>query len=213
MRFAIIRTGVANLASVRAALNRLDVESRLVESPSELEAPDAVVLPGVGAFDAGIDMLDANGWRPYLQGRYERNEPTLAICLGLQMLCQSSEESSGRAGLGVLPGQVIRFPGSVAVPQFGWNQVRSDGGFFQPGYTYFANSYCLPCVPELQSSGWEMLVCEHGIQFVAAAHRGNWLACQFHPELSGRYGADLLRHWIASFASFDLNASAKVNSC
>lgn len=207
MRFAIVRTGIANVASVKAAFKRLGIETYLVESPDELEEPDAVVLPGVGAFGAGVEVITSRGWSDLFAERFANDQPTLAICLGMQLLCQESAEATGEQGLGILPAKIEKFPDSVVVPQFGWNQVVSNGKWFKDGYVYFANSYYLPVEDQLVDSDWELLTANHGVDFVAAAARGNWLACQFHPELSGDYGLNLLKRWVGRFSDRDLNES------
>ena len=127
---AIIRTGTANLASVMAGLRRLAINPRVVDSPSQLGSADAVVLPGVGAFASGMAALREAGWDHVLMSRWETNEPTLAICLGLQLLCRHSEESPGVDGLGILPASVVALPDSVSVPHLGWNQLESRSEFF-----------------------------------------------------------------------------------
>ena len=116
--------------------------------------------------------------------------------MGLQLLCNSSEESPGATGLGCVDGAVTHFPAGVRAPQFGWNRVTAGAGcsLLEDGYAYFANSFRLAEPP----AGWHAATAEHGGRFVAAMERGAVLACQFHPELSGRYGIDLLRRWIGT---------------
>ena len=201
MRIAIIRTGVANLASVQAAFKRLQLETYIAELPSQIEKSDAVVLPGVGAFGAGIDALTNGGWIDFVQDRYKNDTPTLAICLGMQMLCDTSEETPGINGVSIFKCNAQRFPADVRIPQFGWNKVFSTTENWQGGYVYFANSFCLTEIEALRKDGWEILTAKHGIEFVAAARKGNWLTCQFHPELSGTYGLDLIRSWLSRFTT------------
>jgi imidazole glycerol phosphate synthase glutamine amidotransferase subunit len=192
-RIAIIRTGTANLASVWAAFRRLHVPTTVVTRPGELWPDDAVVLPGVGSFAAAIQRLNEAQWTQVLVGRMERDEPTLAICLGLQLLCARSAESPGVAGLGIFPSSVVRFPESVTVPHFGWNTLENArGAYFEPGFVYYANSYCLRELP----AGCDVAVTDYAGRFVAAVRRGRLLACQFHPELSGAHGQRLLRRWL-----------------
>ena len=118
--------------------------------------------------------------------------PTLAICLGLQLLAVRSEEAPGTTGLGVLATAVTRLPDSVSVPQLGWNLVRG-GELVRDGHAYFANSYRLTQAPE----GWRGVWADHGGPLVAALERGPQLLCQFHPELSGGWGHELLGRWLA----------------
>ncbi len=193
---AIIRTGTANLASVRAAFHRLGIQSYIVKAPSELQPDDPLVLPGVGAFQAGMAALREQNWESVLRTRLESDLPTLAICLGLQLLCLDSQESPGIAGLGLLPVHVERLPSNVSVPQFGWNWMQCPTGFFEPGYVFYANSYCLSEVDRLTASGWQVATSEHGLTLVAAVRKGRFVGCQFHPELSGSAGQELLARWL-----------------
>jgi imidazole glycerol-phosphate synthase subunit HisH len=190
----IVRTGVANIASVMAALGRLGAGAKLSEDPAELRDCEALVLPGVGAFAPAMEQLHARGIAGALADRVQQGRPTLAICLGLQLLCASSDESPGVAGLGVIDAGVERFPDEVRVPQLGWNQVYPDPGcrLITPGHAYFANSYRLAATPP----GWLAGVCDYGGRFVAALERGRILACQFHPELSGDWGLALIDRWL-----------------
>lgn len=192
---SLIETGTANLASVSAAFERLGLKSRVVQSPEQLDENEIVVLPGVGSFGPAIDSLRQRGWDQLLQQRFANDQPTLAICLGLQLLCECSAESDGIPGLGIIPAAVRRLPAEVMIPQLGWNQVVCE----QPedvGYAYFANSYCAVEIQRPQENGWNVWKVYHGIEFLAATSRGNWLACQFHPELSGEFGRRLLQRWL-----------------
>ena len=130
--------------------------------------------------------------------RVESGRPTLAICLGLQLLVDASDEAPGQPGLGVISGRVGRFPSGVKVPQLGWNRVMAEPScrLLGSGTAYFANSYRLEGIPE----GWSAATSEHGGTFVAGLERGAVLACQFHPELSGEWGEGVLRRWIEASA-------------
>jgi len=133
-----------------------------------------------------------------LTERIKDGRPTLCVCLGLQLLCKGSEESPDVKGFGVIDDNITRFPDTVTVPQLGWNKVEPYGtcNCVESGYAYFANSFRLEKPPE----GWNCSVADHGGQFVASMARGGVLACQFHPELSGKWGFDLLSRWLeASF--------------
>ncbi len=190
----VVGTGVANTASVLVALRRLGCEPRLATDPEEIRHTDRVVLPGVGAFAAAMDKLRKDGMAEPLLSRMHPGLPTLAICLGLHLLCEGSEESPGHKGLGLLPIRVRRFPHTVRVPQLGWNRVTpgADCQLLAEGHAYFANSYRVTEVPE----GWAGSTSDHGGPYVAALERGGILACQFHPELSAQYGRDLLSRWL-----------------
>lgn len=192
MTVAIIQTGVANLASVLAAFERLQVPTTLVTDRASVAAATHVLLPGVGAFGAGMDALRADGLDDALRERIAADRPTMAICLGLQLLAAGSEETPGVAGLGIFDCTVRRFT-DVKTPQLGWNEVVAGGGrFIVDGFAYFANSYRLIDAPP----GWSAAMSNHGGPFCAALERGNVLACQFHPELSGAWGQALLRRWL-----------------
>ncbi len=195
---AVIPTGVANTASVLAGLRRAGGKPRLERDPERIAAADHAVLPGVGAFAAGMRELHSADLGQVLRARIAAGRPTLAICLGLQLLCERSEESPGVDGLGCVAGDVAHFDAGVRAPQFGWNHVTpaADCRLLRPGYAYFANSYRLPTAPP----GWHAATADHGGRFVAAMEHGAVLACQFHPELSGRWGIDLLRRWLETEA-------------
>jgi len=190
----IVRTGTANLASVVAAFERLGLGVRVTEQANEfLEAPLAV-LPGVGSFGSCMGRLRELGLIGPIRDRIKSDRPTLGICLGMQVMCSSSEESPGVEGVNTLPGQIRRFRAGVSVPQLGWNRIEPDAGcrVLTPGMVYYANSYRLEAPPEGWSAGWT----DHGGPFLGAVERGPVVLCQFHPELSGAYGSALLGRWI-----------------
>lgn len=189
----VVPTGTANTASVLAAFRRLDAQPRLCDDPDALRCGSFVVLPGVGAFATAMQRLDDLLLRDVLRRRIEEGEPTLAICLGMQLLCGASEESPGAQGLGLVPRTVTRFRGDMRVPQLGWNSVepvRSE--LIEPGHAYFANAFRLEDMPD----GWAGATTRYGGRFVSALERGSVLACQFHPELSGAWGQRLLARWL-----------------
>jgi glutamine amidotransferase len=189
----VVPTGTANLASVRAALTRLRARSRLAEDATMIEDATHVVLPGVGSFGAAVAGLREAGLDAALAARVKTGRAPLAMCVGLQVMFETSEESPHATGLALLPGHVGRFPDSVRVPQFGWNRVEPEAGcrLIEPGYAYFANSYRV-----LEAPGCAIATAEHGGRFVAALERGSVLACQFHPELSGAYGHRMIGRWL-----------------
>ena len=190
---AIIATGVANTASVAAALRRIGLEPRATADPAEVERADLAVLPGVGSFAVGMAMLINTRNDRVVTERIAEGRPLLAVCLGMQLLGTQSEESPGVAGLGVVPHAVTAFPAGVGTPQFGWNRITADGAcdVLDKGFAYFANSFRYTDRPE----GWHAATADHGGPFIAAMERGNTLACQFHPELSGPFGLGLIRRW------------------
>ncbi len=195
MSVAIIRTGVANLASVVAAFDRLGVASEVTNDRELIATASHVMLPGVGAFGAGMAALRDSGIDVVLRERIAADKRTIAICLGLQLLCESSEETAGVVGLGIVPVPVRRFSDAhVKVPQLGWNRVEVPDGarFLSSGHAYFANSFRVTD----EVPGALVAHADYDGKFVAAFERGNLLACQFHPELSGPWGQALLRRWL-----------------
>jgi imidazole glycerol phosphate synthase glutamine amidotransferase subunit len=197
----VVDTKTANLASVLAGLRRAGAAARVSADAAEVGEAPLLVLPGVGAFAAGMERLVDLGLVDALAARVRAGRPLLAVCLGLQLLCAASDESPGLAGIGVIEAVVRRFPREVdgarlLVPQLGWNRVLPEPGcrLLEPGYAYYANSYRLGEVP----SGYFGAESDHGGPFVAALERDASLFCQFHPELSGAWGLGLLRRWLAA---------------
>src|SRR5690606_34637384 len=167
----IVPTGVANRASVLAGLAAAGAAPRVARDASDLRDAEAVVLPGVGSFDAGVAALALGGLDAALRERIAEGRPTLAVCLGMQLLLDGSDESRrGAAGLGVVRGRAQRFAGGVRVPQIGWNAVQAEPGcsLLESGVAYFANSFRLVERP----AGFGVASAEHGGRFVAALERG-----------------------------------------
>ena len=189
----VVPTGTANIASVLAAFRRLGARPRVSEDRAEVAGATHVMLPGVGAFGTSMARLVELGLDAVLRERIAADRPTIAICVGHQLLFATSDESPGVRGLGAVAGHVGSFPGGVRVPQFGWNAVEAaeDCDLLEDGYAYFANSYRATSAP-----GWKVATAGHGGPFIAAMERGNVVTCQFHPELSGAYGAALLSRWL-----------------
>lgn len=194
MSVLIVDTGVANTASVAAALERLGVHAELTKSADEVRSASGLVLPGVGTFAAGMMALRSAGLVEAIRERILADKPTFCVCLGMQLLAESSEESPGVKGLGILGVTVSALPETVRTPQMGWNEVTAFGGL-DSGPAYFANSYALVEAPD----GWSTGFSTHGREFPAAVSKGNVMACQFHPELSGDYGEYLMASWVARF--------------
>lgn len=189
----VLPTGTANLASVLAALGRLGASARIATDATMVEGAERVVLPGVGTFGAALRGLREAGLDGAIAARARAGQPVLAMCVGLQILFQESDESPGEQGLSAIEGRVGHFPDSVRVPQFGWNRIEPAPGcrYLEPGHAYFANSYRVLAAP-----GCRVADAEHGGRFVAALERDRLLACQFHPELSGRFGHELIARWL-----------------
>lgn len=202
---SILDTGVANIASVRAAFERLDVPTLIVSSPADAVSAEALVLPGVGAFGTAIDRLDALGLTGPLRDRVNADRPTLAICLGMQLLGASSAESPGSEGLGVFDIRVERLEGPRRT-HFGWSSIDAPAGaLVTPGYAYFAHSFAMRSAP----GAWTPTFASFGARFVASLERGNVLACQFHPELSGAWGASILARWLRQVSTPEEVATCK----
>jgi imidazole glycerol-phosphate synthase subunit HisH len=207
---AVIRTGSANIASVAAALTRLGTIPHITDSPELVVSAPLVILPGVGAFGPAMTYLRERGLDHAIRARVQHGRSLLAICLGMQLLCESSEESPGVEGLGLVPTEVrrieraphlpqlrvpqLRVP-QLRVPQMGWNRLTPESrcSLLEPAWMYFAHSYRIESLP----SDWAVATTEYGGPFVAALEQGPLLACQFHPELSGRDGRSLLSRWLA----------------
>lgn len=209
-RVAVIATGVANLASMLAALERAGAEAFATRDPELVAASPYALLPGVGAFGPAAETLRASGVDRALRARWRARLPTLGVCLGMQLFFEGSEESPGTPGLAIVPGIFRGFAGGLPLPQLGWNRVTHSigrggaspagcGSVLADGWAYFANSYRLASPPP----GCVAYRAEYGEGFVAgleagrSARGGPVLAlCQFHPELSGSWGLALLRRWL-----------------
>jgi glutamine amidotransferase len=197
MNVTIIDYGAGNVPSVERALQRLGADSERTNSPERISNAEALLLPGVGHYSALVRALDEQNWRAPLTEAIRRGVPFLGICLGLQVLYESSEEASELHGLSLLPGKVGALPNTVKLPHMGWNQVavrhesRLLEGIPQESYFYFAHSYAL-----LDSNGICAATCTHGTDFAAVVENQNIFAVQFHPEKSGEPGAHLLRNFL-----------------
>lgn len=197
----VVGTGTANTASVLAGLTRVGAAPELTRDPATVREAARVVLPGVGTYGAVRATLDAesaggDSLAAAVTDRVQAGRPTLAICLGLQLLFEGSEESPDIQGLGLIRGSASRFLGTDRVPQLGWNRVDAAPGceILGTGYAYYANSYRL----DARADGWQLATTDHDGPFLAACERGPVVACQFHPELSGDFGMGILDRWMAA---------------
>ena len=198
---AVIDYGAGNLRSVVHALNYLGVESmRIVKSATELRGADKIILPGVGAFGAGMRQLEAQNLIQPIKDAVRSGVPYLGICLGMQFLFEYSDEMGIFEGLGLLPGHVTRFPerDSLKVPHMGWNQLMPTrtspllNKINVDSYAYFVHSYY--CVPQ-NAEDVLINVC-YGDDFCAGVQRENIYGVQFHPEKSQKTGLQLLTNFL-----------------
>jgi imidazole glycerol-phosphate synthase subunit HisH len=191
---AIVDSGGANIASVRFALERLGVRSELTADPAVIRAAQRVILPGVGSAVEGMKRLQARGLVECVRGL---TQPVLGVCLGMQLLFESSAEGPVDT-LGLIPGCVALLPDSpgIQVPHMGWNTVQAvkpvallDG--IDPGARfYFVHSFAGPV------NEYTLACCTHGTVFAAIVQHGNFSGVQFHPERSGAAGARLLQNFV-----------------
>ncbi len=193
MTIAVINSGGANLGSVVQALNRLGAESVLTRDVDEVRGASRVILPGVGAAAWSMNALREHGLVDVIRGL---TQPVLGVCLGLQLMFESSEEGDTPC-LGLIPGRVTRLPAEpgLRLPHMGWNRLawKADDplarGLDGHEWFYFVHSYAAP-------AGSAVATSEHGREFAAIVRRGNFAACQFHPEKSAAAGARLLRNFL-----------------
>lgn len=192
---AIVDSGGANIASVRFALERLGVKSELTADPAVIRAAERVILPGVGSASEGMKRLQAKGLVECVRSL---TQPVLGVCLGMQLLFESSEEDGGVQTLGLIPGKVALLPSSpgITVPHMGWNTLHTDrqpkllDGIGADARFYFVHSYAAPV------NAFTVASCTHGTPFSAIVQRGNFSGAQFHPERSGPAGARLLQNFV-----------------
>jgi imidazole glycerol-phosphate synthase subunit HisH len=202
-KIAVLDYGIGNLRSAEKALQYVGAAARLVTDLAEVEAADAVVLPGVGAFGACARALADSGLDAVALGAIEAGVPFLAVCVGFQLLYEGSDESPGVAGLGIFGGQVAALAPGVKHPQMQWNQLDVVGSSADDGgptplhglgdkpWVYFVHSFAPPVGPET------VAVCDYGGPVAALVARRTLWGAQFHPEKSGRSGLALLSNFVA----------------
>jgi len=200
---AVVDVCSGNLRSVEKALAHAGGDPIVTRDPAVIRRADRVVVPGQGAFGEFARGLAERGLEAPLREAIGSGKPFLGICLGLQVLFDESEEQGPVAGLGLIPGKVVRFrptDRALKVPHMGWNQVlprRDDpllAGIPAGGYFYFVHSYhVVPADPSVT-----VLDCDYGGRFCAAIRKDNLFACQFHPEKSQALGLRLLENFVRS---------------
>lgn len=196
----VVDYGSGNLRSVSKALEAAGASVCLVTKANQLDAVDAVVVPGVGSFGDCAKNLRASGlWEPLAEW-LKAERPYFGICLGYQLLFESSEETPGEKGFGFLEGRVVRFPaGELKIPHMGWNTLKDARGPLYDGLTadtsfYFVHSYFpVPADASIVSGR-----CDYGGEFAASVSKGSLHATQFHPEKSQANGLALLRNFLAT---------------
>lgn len=197
---AIIDYDAGNIKSVEKALQSLGQEVIITRDEDVLLSADKVILPGVGAFGDAMERLNEYGLVNVIKKIVDKKTPFLGICLGLQLLFDSSEEAPGVRGLGILPGKIVRFPAEcgLKIPQIGWNSLSQPNkgrlfkGIDDGEFVYFVHSYYL--IADDMSD--VVATTEYGVTVHASVERDNVFACQFHPEKSSDVGLRILRNFI-----------------
>lgn len=197
---AIIDYDAGNLRSVEKALISLGEKPVITREKETILAADRVILPGVGAFGNAMKRLHQYGLVDVIRQAAEKGTPFLGICLGLQLMFESSEESEGVEGLGLLKGKILHIPqcSGLKIPHMGWNSLEINtksklfAGIDQGAYVYFVHSYYLKAEDETAVAA----SVEYGTHIHAAVEAGNLYACQFHPEKSGEVGLKILKNFV-----------------
>ena len=197
---AIIDYDAGNLKSVEKALVSLGANPVITRDRDTILSADHVILPGVGAFGEAMEKLEYFGLASVLHEAVERQIPLLGICLGLQLLFESSEEAPGVPGLGILKGKILKIPEKegLKIPHMGWNSLKYDHpgrlfkGMPENVYVYFVHSYYL------QASDLEIVKAStfYSTRIHASVEQGNVFGCQFHPEKSSDWGLKILDNFI-----------------
>ena len=196
---AIIDYDAGNIKSVEKALQYLGEEAVITRDAGEILMADKVILPGVGAFGDAMKKLNRYGLVPVIHEVVEQGIPFLGICLGLQLMFESSEEAPGVEGLGLLKGKIVRIPegDGLKVPHMGWNSLsfpkegRLFAGIPENSYVYFVHSYYLQAEEDIVTA-----TAEYGVTIHASVEKGNVFACQFHPEKSSHTGLTILKNFV-----------------
>lgn len=198
---AVIDYDAGNIKSVEKAMAALGEQVVVTREREVILAADHVILPGVGAFGDAMGKLHSYQLTDVISEVVERGTPFLGICLGLQLLFESSEESAGVSGLGILPGRIVKLPDhqGLKIPHIGWNSLaypnrgRLFEGISEGTYVYFVHSYYLQAAqPEIVTATTEYAACIH-----ASVERKNVFACQFHPEKSSDAGLQILKNFLS----------------
>lgn len=197
---AIIDYDAGNIRSVEKALHFLGQEAMVTRKREEILRADKVILPGVGSFGDAMDKIRQYELEEVICEVTEKKTPFLGICLGLQLLFESSEESPGVKGLGILKGRILRIPETegLKIPHMGWNTLKLQGegrlfkGLLKEPYVYFVHSYYL----QAEDESIVTAVTDYGTCIHASVEKDNVFACQFHPEKSSSTGLAILKNFV-----------------
>lgn len=197
---AIIDYGAGNLQSVKKALDFIGAKSIITADENEINAASHIILPGVGSFGDAMHSIREKGLEDVIKKSADGSKHFLGICLGLQLLFESSEESPGVDGLGIFKGKIVTIPkdNGLKVPHIGWNSVslKQTDGIFENlrdnSYFYFVHSYYLNDADEKVVAG----TTEYGVPIQCAVQQGRVSATQFHPEKSSEAGLTILRNFV-----------------
>lgn len=198
---AVIDYDAGNIKSVEKAVLSLGESAVITRDRETILRADRVILPGVGAFGDAMEKLRTYGLVEVIKEVIDKKTPFLGICLGLQLLFESSEETPGVEGLGILKGRIVRIPDNegLKVPQIGWNSLKFPNkgrlfrGICEGSYVYFVHSYYLQAdEPEIVTAQTEYAAHIH-----ASVEKGNVFACQFHPEKSSDVGLQILKNFLS----------------
>lgn len=191
MSVAIIDYGAGNIQSIRFALERLGVSAKLSSDPGTIQSASHIIFPGVGEASSAMAKLKSTKLDTVIS---ELTQPVLGICLGMQLMCNSSQEGN-TMGLGIFDTEVVRFSTTRNVPHMGWNEVKGSGVLFEkiPNDSHFYMVHSYYAIPNINTVGH----CLYDINFAAAMAKNNFYGTQFHPEKSGAVGAQLLQNFLS----------------
>ncbi|MFV8376485.1 imidazole glycerol phosphate synthase subunit HisH [Flavobacterium sp. LB1P62] len=191
MKIVIINYGAGNIQSIMFAIERLGFKAVLSNNPNEIKAADKVIFPGVGEASSAMKMLLESGLETLIP---TLKQPLLGICLGMQLMCNKSEEGNTK-GLGIFDVDVIKFTPKVKVPQMGWNQIYNlksplFSGINENEYMYLVHSFYVPNCPEA------IATTDYEVEYASALQKDNFYGTQFHPEKSGDIGEQILANFL-----------------
>ncbi len=191
MKIVIINYGAGNIQSIIFAIERLGLQAVLSNNPEEIKAADKVIFPGVGEASSAMKMLVESGLDTLIP---TLKQPILGICLGMQLMCKSSEEGNTK-GLGIFDVDVVKFSNKVKVPQMGWNQIynlKSNlfDGINEKEYMYLVHSFYAPLCNEA------IATTNYDLEYASALQKNNFYGTQFHPEKSGAIGEQILANFL-----------------